>query len=230
MTDHDLAAAYAVDALSPAERESFEAHLGSCVECREEVSSLADVTASLGDAEALAPPSGLRTRVLASATATAQEGAVVPVRRLRRWPVVAAVAASLLVLTGVGVVAGSAYQTRQDELAMQHDIMMVTTAPDAHAMPLDLGTSHLVMSPSMGAIVAMGENAPIPSDGMEYQVWLVMADGTKMAGPTFMPAADGSFTAYVAAPMDGVMGVAVTEEPMGGSDAPTGEMVAEVRL
>jgi hypothetical protein len=34
----------------------------------------------------------------------------------------------------------------------------------------------------------------------------------------------------MAAPMDGVVGVAVTEEPMGGSDQMTGDMVAEVRL
>ena len=65
--------------------------------------------------------------------------------------------------------------------------MMVASAPDAHAMDLALGQAHLVMSDKMGAVVAMGQDAPMPADGMEYQVWLMMDDGASMPGPMFMP-------------------------------------------
>lgn len=228
---HDLMGAYVAGAVSATEREVFEEHLESCSSCAAEVASLSEVVGHVADAAAVAPPVSLRSAVLGSAAGAAQVASTSPTRPKRKvWPRVVAAAASVLVLAGVGVVGVSAYQAHLDSQALAHDVMMVTTAPDAHSMDLGLGTSHLVMSPSMGAIVAMGEDAPMPSDGMEYQVFLMMADGTAVAGPTFMPASDGSFTAVMSAPMAGVMGVAVTEEPMGGSDEMTGEMVAEVKL
>ena len=108
--------------------------------------------------------------------------------------------------------------------------MMVTSAPDAHTMALPLGTGHLVMSSSMGGVAVMGQDAPMPADGMEYQLWVMLEDGSKVAGPAFVPASDGEFMTVMHAPMDGVVGFAVTEEPAGGSDAPTGDMVAEVSI
>jgi hypothetical protein len=167
--------------------------------------------------------------VAASAQVPAASAAPAVAKR-SAWPRVLAAAASVLVLAGVGVVGVGAYRTHQETLAMEHDVMMVTTAPDAHSMDLGLGTSHLVMSASMGAVAVMGNDAPMPADGMEYQVFLMMDDGSSMAGPTFMPGPDGSFTTVMAASMDGVVGVAVTEEPMGGSSEMTGDMVAEVQL
>ena len=231
---HTLVGAYALDALSPDERVDFENHLAECAGCRDDLSSLADVTASLADAEAVAPPSGLRTRVMGSVAATAQEGVVdlpaVPTKARRRWPVIVGAAASLLVLAGVGVVAGGAWNSHQDQLALEQDVMMVTSAPDAHAMDLSLGQAHLVVSDKMGAVVAMGQDAPMPAEGMEYQVWLMMDDGAVMPGPTFAPSADGEFMAMMHSAMDGVVGVAVTEEPMGGSSSMTGSPVAVVHL
>ncbi len=63
---HDAAAAYALDALDPAEQEEFELHLDTCARCRTEVAELREVTSDLVlSAAAPPPPPDLRAAVLA---------------------------------------------------------------------------------------------------------------------------------------------------------------------
>ena len=47
---HELTAGYALDALDPAEREAFEAHLEGCEQCQEELASFWEVTGGLAAA------------------------------------------------------------------------------------------------------------------------------------------------------------------------------------
>lgn len=250
---HALIGPYVLSALTPEERDDFEEHLATCPACREEVTSLVDVTSTLADAEATAPPVSLRRAVLAAASVTPQvrpasgmpdagaDAAQNPPaeppavssldeRRRRRVPRLALAAASVLLLALVGLGIGTALQTRSDTLAFEHDVMMVTSAPDAHSMDLGLGNAHLVMSDKLDAVVAMGQGAPIPKDGMEYQLWLVMDDGKAMPGPTFMPSNTGEFMTMMHTSLVGVVALAVTVEPHGGSLTPTSTPVAQVTL
>jgi anti-sigma-K factor RskA len=73
MTSHDhfaeSLAAYAIDALDPAERAAFEAHLASCRECQQELADLRRVSAGIGLGVAREePPAALRARVLERVT------------------------------------------------------------------------------------------------------------------------------------------------------------------
>ncbi len=246
---HALLGPYIVGAVSDEECADFEAHLATCSSCTEDVANLLEVTAVLGEAEAVAPPLSLRARVMDEIAVTAQvtptatpiaaTATVAPADatvtaladhpRRRRFTLIGVAAASLLVLAGVGIGIGSAVQDRQQQLAFEKDVMMVTSAPDAHAMDLELGSAHLVMSERMDAVVVMGDDAPMPHDGMEYQLWLVMDDGKAMPGPTFMPD-DGSFMAMMHAGFDGVVAFAITEEPHGGSEAPTSDPIAVTEI
>ncbi|WP_151524089.1 anti-sigma factor [Serinicoccus kebangsaanensis] len=61
---HDLAAAYAVDAVDPDERAAFEAHLADCDRCRREVEELQDLALVLSDGLEVEPPAQLRASVL----------------------------------------------------------------------------------------------------------------------------------------------------------------------
>ena len=45
---HRLAAAYALDALDPGERNRFEAHIGNCSDCRADVVGFRETAAQLG--------------------------------------------------------------------------------------------------------------------------------------------------------------------------------------
>jgi len=69
---HTLSGAYAMDAVSYAERVRFERHLAGCDACRQEVRGLREATAALGSAAAVRPPDALRETVLHAARQTRQ--------------------------------------------------------------------------------------------------------------------------------------------------------------
>ena len=69
---HTLTGAYALDALTRADRARFERHLARCEQCAREARALAEVTAALAAAVAAEPPAELLQRVLAAAARTRQ--------------------------------------------------------------------------------------------------------------------------------------------------------------
>ncbi|GMA36969.1 hypothetical protein GCM10025876_31730 [Demequina litorisediminis] len=78
-----------------------------------------------------------------------------------------------------------------------------------------------MVSAEQGSVALLGSAAPLPDDGTEYQVWLVMADGSVLPGPTFVPHDDGTYVAVAEGDIDALAAVALTVEPSGGSEAPT---------
>src|SRR4029450_9382026 len=99
---HDLAAAYALNALDPEDRWTYERHLDTCEPCREEVASLRESAAQLAYAAGgRAPPPALLDRILRAA----REDRPAPAVQFPRWlfPVTAgaAVAASIAAI-GLG--------------------------------------------------------------------------------------------------------------------------------
>lgn len=250
---HALTGAYALDALDPAERDAFEAHLAGCPECAAEVASLRETTARLAAAESTPPPAALRDAVLEQIGRTAQVPPLVPVdpapsaggvadlttthaaaarrRRARwaSWPVTAVAASVALLLVVGGTVLTQALRADRAAEQLQAEVMRIMSAPDMTSHDLDLGSSHLVMSEDMHAAAVMGSDVPMPEDGMVYQVWMMHTDGSMAAGPTFMPH-DGDVTTVVEGDLSDLAAFMVTEEPSGGSDAPTGEYLAELHL
>ena len=63
---HTLTGAYALDALTRADRVRFERHLARCEQCAREVRALAEATAALAAAVAAEPPAELMQRAPAS--------------------------------------------------------------------------------------------------------------------------------------------------------------------
>jgi anti-sigma-K factor RskA len=67
----------------------------------------------------------------------------------------------------------------------------------------------------------------LPED-RAYQLWVLGPDGTPVSGGTFRPQADGSARLLVQGALGGTLtGMAITEEPAGGSATPTGEIVLQ---
>ena len=73
---HDLAGAYALDALDGAELARFERHLATCRTCPDEVRGFTATAAALGLAAAATPPPSLKGRVLADVAVLAGARAV----------------------------------------------------------------------------------------------------------------------------------------------------------
>ena len=69
---HTLAGAYAMDAVTAADKARFERHLASCPACARELAELGEATARLAAAVAAEPPGDLVQRVMASAARTPQ--------------------------------------------------------------------------------------------------------------------------------------------------------------
>jgi anti-sigma factor RsiW len=215
MDVHELTAGYALDALDPAERATFEEHLSSCERCREELQGFWQVSGALAHAAGgPMPPSSLRDRILEQARA--ERVNVVP---LQRRPSVAllssAAAVAAVAAIAVGVWATSVSRDLDDarsELALLAD-------PNARTFETAAGEASLVVTPAGDAALVVRKLAPAPR-GKDYEIW-VFDDGVAQRAGLFERPGVARLTRPVAAGQK----VAVTLERDGGVDAPTGAPV-----
>ena len=217
------AAAYVLGALEPQEAEAFSRHLDTCVVCRDEVAAFQHTANAL----AMTPPQhraprGLKRRVMravresdADAQAQAQaQGA--PARRRRRFgsglfvarPAVAGLAALAVVVVVIGaIIVGSNGSSGTRTITAA-----VTGSPGSAQLSVSGGHGQLVM-----------RNFPQPAAGHIYELW-ELRSGAKAPEPTgtlFSVNSSGTGNVGVPGGLHGVSKVLVTQEPAGGSLAPT---------
>jgi anti-sigma-K factor RskA len=216
MDVHELTAGYALDALDPAERETFEEHLSSCERCREELQGFWQVSGALAHAAGgPMPPPSLRDRILAEARS--ERSNVVPLRRRRVLvPALSSVAAVAAVAAiGIGLWATSLSR----DLDRARSVSDVLGDPNARSIESEDGGADLVVAPDGDAVLVVRKLAPAP-DGKDYEIW-VFEDGTPRRAGLFERPGAALLTRQVE---PGQM-VAVTLEPDGGLDAPSGAPV-----
>ncbi len=234
---HTLTGAYAADALDGVERDEFEAHLRVCRACRDEVAELAATTARLAEAVAQPAPPALRDRVLAETARTRQlsprvadatEVADLDAARSRRWwrqPATAAAAVLAVVAIGLGAVAVAQGDRadRAEERAAR--IAAVATDPDRveRTVEADSGGSATVVAADGTALFRTADLRVLPSDRV-YQLWLVSGDDVQSAGVL----GRGGQLAAIVEDVSATDALAVTVEPSGGSEEPTGEVVLRI--
>lgn len=225
LSRHDEVAAYALGALTPEDARRFEQHLEQCEECQVELSEYRPVVATLPSAaEPVAPPPALRQRIMAVVEADAArrqpERASAPAWRrflggLRPLPVLAA--ACVLLLAGLGV--GIALDGEE-----------ATTYP-AKVVDVRGASAELVVEGGDKAELVVRGLRP-PPEGRVYQVWLLPEGEGAAPRPTttlFSVTRDGRGAAEVPDVGD-AQAVLVSDEPVGGSSAPTGEVVITAPL
>jgi anti-sigma-K factor RskA len=204
---HELTAGYALDALDPAEQAQYEAHLASCEPCRDELQGFWQVSASLARAAGgPQPPAALRGRILEQARS--ERPNVVPLRRRFTLPVlmpaaVAAVAAIAIGIWGVG-------------LSRELDDTKALLGPDAQVFETGNGEANLVVAPNGEAALVVRRLAPAPA-GKDYEIWVFENGVPRRAGLFERPG-----VARLTRPVEPGQMVAVTVEPDGGLDAPSG--------
>lgn len=249
-----LTGAYAVNALTGAERERFEQHLATCPECSEEVSGLRETAARLGAASAARPPERLKQRVLDEIRQTRQQppqtatggagGAVVELDRARRrrsWGTRLAVAAAVVGVALAGAFGAVALRTQSelDDAREQivagsqrgGEIAGVVSAPDARI--INGGGANLsatsVISAERAKAVFMGEPAQSPPPDQDYQLWFI-GDYGFVSGGVMTESEDGTMSPLVAGIPPGTEAMGVTEEPAGGSPQPTSDPMLEMPM
>lgn len=215
---HTLSAPYALDALTPDEREQFEEHLRTCDRCQAELAGLQDAAASLAFAvEGPVPPPVLRSAILDAARA--ERPNVVPLRPRRTFTSVAAafaVAASAAAV-GFGVWAASLHNS----LSSSRDAIRVLGDTASRHLPLGGSRGALVVAPSGEAVLAV--RLPKLASGKTYEAWIADPDA-KRAGQF-----DGAAFTLPRHVSRGAQ-VMVTVERSGGVDAPTSKPLFAVRV
>jgi anti-sigma-K factor RskA len=245
---HTLAGAYALNALTRADRTRFDRHLARCPQCAQEIRGLHEATARLAAAAAQQPPAGLTERALAAAAQTRQLPPLTRDTPLSWWarrraaagqaaggrgstPGRALIPRMSFALAGAGVVLagilGLAARDAQHQLVedQQHAsvIAAVLTARDAAMISAHVrtgGTATVVMSAREHALVFAATGLPALPASRCYELWLMGPAGDKPAG--MLPEPQHGMTGPVlASGLKPGERLGLTIEPAGGTPHPT---------
>jgi Anti-sigma-K factor rskA len=235
---HDLAGAYAVDAIDDAaELARFENHMRHCQQCADETRGLSETATSLAFAASQPAPPQLRERVLA---AIRQLPPIVEHHRMRGrpdWrprPRLAWVAAAACLVVVIGLAAWllnlqgqlSQARTREARLAA------VLAAPDARALTRPTtsgGTATVVFSLQRHSLILTSTGLPALPAGKVYELWLLGPPRVRPAG--LLPAFEQGRSAPVL--IGGLVKgdeVGLTVEPAPGTKQPTTTPILVVPL
>jgi anti-sigma-K factor RskA len=251
---HTLAGAYALDALTGADRARFERHLARCEQCAQEIGELREVAARLAAAGAAEPPPGLTERALAAAAQTRQ---LPPVTRETAMPWTAHAAAArpggasglprrawmpelALALAGaflvIAAALGLAAHTARHQLAVDqvrsHAISAILTARDADMISERVaggGTATVVMSRREHALVFAAAGLRTLPGSRCYELWLMSPGADKPAGMLPYPR-QGMTGPVLASGIRPGERLGLTVEPAGGSPHPTTAVILVVAM
>lgn len=230
-----MAGLYALDALEGEELLKFEALLATNAELRDEVAGFRATAARLSEVSAAMPPAALRTNVLAQVAMTRQDPPVIRLDERRRASagrraLLGAVAAGLVVLAGFG-----GYAIADNGDAPASELASILARSDAEVVTLkgvgdDAAAGRVVVSPEAGKVIVISTTIPPVEPGRTYELWRVDADGSVHKAGLFEPDGSGKVEAAIEVSLDGAVGLAVTDEPEGGSEQATTPILMQAEL
>ena len=199
--------------------------LACCPVCQAEVSDLEEGLLLLAEGVSESPPAHLKSRIMGAIENERGAEAVdlAPLRSMRfRWDFAFAAAAALVVFcAGLLVVLNN-------QLDHAETIAAVFEAEDATTVDFesDVGNARFVYSTQLGRGVFWDRSLEEPAGDRVYELWLIGAEGPVPAG-IFRP--DSEDTVLVEDLRPGLI-LALTEEPAGGVDQPTGDVLLSAEL
>ncbi len=194
---HELTAAYALDALDADDRKAFESHLRGCERCRSELAELAGTVGALAyAAEGPAPPEELRGRILVAAR---EEGpSTVVALRPRRTRLYAGVALAAVACAAIAI-------------GLATGLSGGGSSSGKLALSVNRGTATMTVS-------GLRDAPP----GKTYEIWVIEGATPHRAGLFHQ---GGKQTIHLSRAVPAAATVAITIEPAGGVEAPTGPQV-----
>ena len=222
----DSVAPYLLGALPEDETEAFEAHLAHCADCREELDVLVPAVHALpASVEPVAPPPALKARIMAEVereasllAAAGPEADRPPAReRRRRWhfsmPRLAPLAAAAALLF-VGV--GDRHRRHPARLGRHEDGHRQGRHDRGAAGPARAQARRRHGDADRARAPARARGPRLPGVGQAARARI-----PSRPPRCSRPRKDGTATAMVPGPLDGVEQMLVTDEPAGGSRVPT---------
>jgi anti-sigma-K factor RskA len=238
----ELAAAYVLGALDPAETQAFEAYLATSPAAQREVTQYREVSALLAIGKpAGAPSAGLRARVLERVA----RDKVVPMRGRAPWAAWAALAASLVAVAALGVsqrglrerlsALEATITSLKDRLSAREAELAVREAElnsilDPNVVLTRMGTPgtpqpvvQLFWNRRSNLILAHAFNLPPAASRRAYQLWFIPKNGKPIPSVVFNTEPSGHGLIQKIPVPQGVelTAAAITDEPETGSPQPT---------
>lgn len=205
------AAAYVLGALEPAEAEAFRRHLADCAACQKEVAELEQITAALPESAAQYPvPKDLRRRVLREIRATprvaAEAGgpAGVRTRLVRAWQPLAVWGGAVAVVVVAVILA----------------FALSSGGSGTRTVQASTGSAELRIAGDRADLI-VHRLPPLPA-GRIYEMWVQRGGAAPTpTGTLFGVTSSGTAAVGVPGSLSGISAVLVTQEPAGGTLAPT---------
>ncbi len=241
----ELSAAYALGALDADDARAFETARQMHPEWQAQAARDAETAAFLADSvPEVEPPTHVRDDLLSFIALTAQTapvplgaprppstGAVQTQARMRWSRGILAMAASFVILVGIGFTAVSIH----DQVNLPPAVVAlneVRSAPDARfaRAPIDGGgVSTVYWSESVGEAVIVSDGLPKIASDQSFELWFVR-DGVPIAAGAFEPDGGNKGLWVMEGQMQPGDTVAITIEPLGGSPdgTPTGPRVVAI--
>jgi len=221
---HELTAAYALDALDADEREAYEAHLGRCKPCREELAALGETAAALAwGVESPPPPPALRARILDAAARERENVIPLPARRpwvVRTTAAVAAVAACAAVALGVWATTLShSLDSERSARAAEARAVQIYMDPSSTKIALHGGSGMLAVDPAGRGVLVVNRLPAAPVNKI-YEAWVIPPGSKPIKAGLFKGGGSMTMVPLEQSVPVGSM-VATTVERAGGADAPT---------
>lgn len=226
--------AYVLGALSREEAAELQTHLETCEVCQEELRRFQQVGDGLmaGILPQQAPPARAKHKLLA---ALAEDQAP----RRSWWGfrqfAFGAVALSLLAMNLAAFLQIRDLRQQQTQLASQveknHTILgMLTASTEIHPISGEGLSGNLLLDREKNLSYLLVWNLASPPEDRVYQIWLVSPGGERIDAGVFRPEGERPLTStplITSRSLDEFVGMEVTVEPVGGSDAPTGEQILQ---
>ena len=232
----EMIPARALSALDASEAHALNDHLADCEECRSELQEWEATAAAMAvSANPMEPSPKVRERIL-DEIRNESKSEVIPFRSATRniWTSFGSLGAIAAIILVTALIAGLVVLWRQNnargiELAQSKEFLELATTPGAKVMRLDgvdrgAGSSAKLVYDKTGHAMLMADKLPNVPEGKAYQLWFIVGKNPPMPGKTFMPDDTGKGMLKDQVPetaMDSAV-FAITIEPVGGVDAPTG--------
>ena len=232
MTSHptDDLAAFALGALDPDEARAVGAHLASCPSCRADVRAFAETASTIAETAARDTPPGLRAAIVDRARRESRRqgslGSFSSVAMMLRRPLPLAVPLALVVVLVVSL-AGYVVARRDADRYGAALAGIVGARVIALTSTGELGgVNGSLIVPSNGTAPYLILELPAAPSGKTWEAWVIRGETAVAAGVTD---ARGVTTLVLSASFGAGDTVAITVEPTGGLDHPTGKPVLSGR-
>lgn len=220
---------HALSAVDATDERGLNEHLAGCAECRRELAEWEATAATLAlSADPMEPSPQVRERILAEI----KSPTVLPFKNPRRnlWQRLGSLGSIAAVLAFAALLVSVIVLWQQNRrLRQENEIVQILSSPGARVKDLKgtteaPGASAKIVFGSEGRALLITSGLPQPPQGKEYQLWFIEPKRAPRPGKTFSTdsAGRGRLEERVWEVDREYSVFAVTLEPAGGLNSPTG--------